>query len=75
MVIMTVAAAGLIIGAGTAAVDPQEQGRIGQSEGQEVRALHVPYRADTKGLSRLITVNRNSYSTAVACACHVVPKL
>ena len=48
MVIMTVAAAGLIIGAGTAAVDPQEQGRIGQSEGQEVRALHVPYRAELR---------------------------
>jgi hypothetical protein len=30
-----------------------------QTSGQEVRALHVPYRADTHGLSQLITVSRN----------------
>ena len=45
------------------------------NEGQEVCALHVPYRKDTYGLSRLITVSRNRCSTAVPCACHVVPEL
>lgn len=45
------------------------------NERQEVRALHVPYRGDTQGLSRLITVSRNRCSTALSCACHVVPKL
>jgi hypothetical protein len=49
----------------------QEQGRAGKV----VRALCMPYRAATQGLSRLITVNRNRCSTAVSCACHVVPKL
>jgi hypothetical protein len=45
----------------------QEQGRAGEKS--------VPYRADTHGLSRLLTVSRNRSSTASSCACHVVPKL
>jgi hypothetical protein len=45
------------------------------SSGQEVRALCVPYTGDTCGLSRLITVSQNRCSTALSCACHVVPKL
>jgi hypothetical protein len=45
------------------------------TNGSELRALHVPYRADTHGLSRLFTVNRNRCSKALSCACHVVPKL
>ena len=43
--------------------------------GQQVRTLCVPYRTDTHGLSRLITVSRNGCSTAVSRACRVVPKL
>jgi hypothetical protein len=53
----------------------QEQGRTRQTNEQEVRALHVPYMADNHGLSRLLTVSRKRCSTAVCCACHVVPKL
>jgi hypothetical protein len=45
------------------------------NEGQEVRALHVPYRRDTHGLLRLITVSRNRCSTAMSYPSHVVPKL
>jgi hypothetical protein len=43
--------------------------------GQEIRALHVPYRRDTHGLLRLITVSRNRCATALSCTGHVVPKL
>ena len=43
--------------------------------GQQIRALCVPYRADTHGLSRLLAVSRNRCSTALCCTCHVVPKL
>jgi hypothetical protein len=53
----------------------QEQGRAWQTNGQQVRAVHVPYAADTYGLSRLITVSRNRWSMAVSCPGHVVPKL
>ena len=35
----------------------------------------VPYRADTHGLSRLITVNRNHCSTAPTGLYQVIPKL
>jgi hypothetical protein len=49
----------------------QEQGRASEA----VRALCMPYVRDTHGLPRLITVSRNRCSTAVSCACHVVPKL
>jgi hypothetical protein len=49
----------------------QDQGQVGR----RARALHVPYREDTYGLSRLITVSRNRCSTALSCVCHVVPKL
>jgi hypothetical protein len=45
----------------------QEQGRTRQINGQAVRALHVPYRKDSHGLSRLFTVR---------CAkCIVPPRL
>jgi hypothetical protein len=44
-------------------------------EGQEVRAPCAPYRADTHGLSRLVTVTRNCCSRVLSCPCHVVPKL
>jgi hypothetical protein len=37
--------------------------------------LHVPYRAATHGLSRLLTVNRSRCSAALPWPCHVVPKL
>lgn len=40
--------------------------------GPEVRALYVPYKADTHGLSRLLTVSRNRCSTALSCLWHVV---
>ena len=53
----------------------QEQGRTRYMNGQEVCALHVPYRAVTHGLSRLVTVSRNCCSKALSSPCHVVPKL
>ena len=42
---------------------------------KNIRALRVPYRTVTRGLSRLITVSRNCCSTALSWPSHVVPKL